>query len=140
MSRKRILLIEDSLDTAQTLSFLLRDIGHSVEFAINGYAALTVAERQRPQVVLVDMGLPDFDGISLVRRLKRMPGLEEARIIAVTGRVSDDDERRALAAGCERFLRKPVDPRVLEAVIAGGGNHDNAVAQGRHGKTSPGRE
>src|SRR5688572_27338623 len=89
--RKRVLLIEDSLDTAHTMVFLMRDAGYSVEFAINGYAALTVAERQRPDIVLVDMGLPDFDGIALIRRLKRLPELAHARIIAMTGRVTDDD-------------------------------------------------
>jgi len=120
MKRQRILVIEDSLDTAQTMIYLLRDSGHLVEFAINGYAAITVAERQKPDVILVDMGLPDFDGVTLVRRLKRIPALAGARVIAITGRTSDDDEARALAAGCERFLRKPVDPKVLDAVLAGG--------------------
>jgi CheY-like chemotaxis protein len=117
--RLRILVIEDSLDTAQTMIFLLRDSGHMVEFAINGYAALTVAERQKPDVILVDMGLPDFDGISLIRRLRRIPDVANARIIAITGRTSDDDEARALAAGCERFMRKPVDPKVLDAILSG---------------------
>ena len=117
--RLRILVIEDSLDTAQTMIFLLRDSGHTVEFAINGYAALTVAERQKPDVILVDMGLPDFDGISLIRRLRRIPDVANARIIAITGRTSDDDEARAMAAGCERFMRKPVDPKVLDAVLSG---------------------
>jgi CheY-like chemotaxis protein len=120
LKRLRILIIEDSLDTAQTMIYLLRDSGHSVEFAINGYAAITVAGRQKPDVILVDMGLPDFDGVTLVRRLKRNPDLANARVIAITGRTSDDDEARALAAGCERFLRKPVDPKVLDAVLAGG--------------------
>lgn len=117
--RLRILVIEDSLDTAQTMIFLLRDSGHIVEFAINGYAALTVAERQKPDIILVDMGLPDFDGVTLVRRLKRLPGLANARVIAITGRTTDDDEARAISAGCERFMRKPVDPKVLEAVLSG---------------------
>ena len=120
MKHLRVLIIEDSLDTAQTRIYLLRDSGHIVEFAINGYAALSAAERHRPDVILLDMGLPDFDGITLVRRLRRMPVLANTRIIAITGRTSDDDEARALAAGCERFLRKPVDPKVLDAVLAGG--------------------
>src|SRR5687767_3916228 len=105
-TRKRVLIIEDSLDSAQTLTYLLRDNGHAVECAINGYAALSIAERQKPDVVLVDMGLPDFDGVTLVKRLRRLPGLSESRIIAMTGRVADEDEARALAAGCQSFLRK----------------------------------
>ena len=115
---KRILIVEDSLDTAQTLLYLLRDNGHTVDFAINGYAALVAAERQKPDIVLLDMGLPDFDGLTLIKRLKRTPGLEHTRIIAVTGRSSDEDEQRAMLAGCSGFLRKPVDIKVLEAALA----------------------
>jgi CheY-like chemotaxis protein len=115
-SGKRVLIIEDSLDTAQTLTFLLRDSGHFVECAINGYAGLEIAARQRPNVIFLDIGLPDFDGITLARKLRQLPGLDETRIIAVTGRVSDD-EQRALEAGCELFLRKPIRPEALEAIL-----------------------
>src|SRR3954464_11699607 len=97
----RVLVIDDSLDTAQTLSFLLRDAGHQVEFAINGYAALEIAKVQKPQIIFLDIGLPDFDGCELAKRLKRVPGLDGTRIIAITGRVAEDRER-ALAAGCEQ--------------------------------------
>lgn len=117
--RQSVLVVEDALDTVQTMAYLLRSSGYPVEYAINGYSALTIAERQKPDVILVDMGLPDFDGASLVRRLKRLPGLESTRIIAISGRVGDDDARRALAAGCEQFIRKPVDPSRLEAIVAG---------------------
>ena len=113
---KRILIVEDSLDTAQTMTYLLRDAGHHVDFAINGYAALEIARKQRPDIMFVDIGLPDFDGIELARRLKRIPGLERMRIIALTGRVSDD-EQRALQAGCEKFIRKPMDPQMMEQLV-----------------------
>jgi CheY-like chemotaxis protein len=121
--RMRVLIIEDSLDAGYTASYLLRHSGHSVELAINGYAALSIAEWQRPEVVLLDIGLPDFDGVALVKRLKKIPGLQGTRFIAITGRVSDDDEARAIGAGCERFLRKPVDPTVLEAMVNGDALH-----------------
>jgi len=114
---KRILIVEDSLDTAQTMTYLLRDAGHHVDFAINGYAALEIARKQRPDIMFVDIGLPDFDGVELTRRLKRMPGFEHVRVIALTGRVSDD-EARALQAGCEQFLRKPLDPRTMEKLVS----------------------
>lgn len=115
-SKRRVLVVDDSLDTAQTLAFLLKDAGHEVEYAINGRAALEIAVRQRPQIVFVDIGLPDYDGVDLARDLRRLPGLGEARVVAVTGRASED-EARALAAGCHRFLRKPVDPAHLERLI-----------------------
>jgi len=115
----RVLLIEDGLDTVQTLAYLLRDSGHQVEFAINGYMALEIAPRFCPQVILLDIGLPDFDGCLLARRLRRLPGLDDVRIIAVTGRVSDD-EQRARDAGCEAFLRKPVLVDTLDSIIRSG--------------------
>jgi CheY-like chemotaxis protein len=113
----RVLIIEDNLDAAQTLSYLLRHAGHAVEYAINGYAALEMAARMLPDVILLDIGLPDFDGCELARRLRRRPGLEAVRIIAMTGRESDD-EQRARAAGCESFFRKPFSVEVLDALIS----------------------
>src|SRR4051812_21807886 len=103
---KRVLVVDDSLDTVHTMAFILRDCGHEVEYAINGFAALDIAKRQKPEVVFLDIGLPDFDGCVLARRLKQVPGLADTRIIAVTGRIANDRER-ALAAGCEAFFRKP---------------------------------
>jgi CheY-like chemotaxis protein len=116
---RRILLIEDNLDSANTLTFLLRHSGHHVECAINGYAALAIAEKWQPDVVLIDLGLPDFDGCSLLRRLRRFPHLANTRYIAISGRVGDDDRERALTAGCEVYLRKPVAVDRIEEVIAG---------------------
>jgi DNA-binding response OmpR family regulator len=132
-TKQRVLLVEDSLDTGHTLAYLLRDAGHEVEFAINGYSALTIAERLRPTIVFLDIGLPDFDGCALARRIRRLPYLEHTRIIAITGRVSDDDHSRALAAGCEQFLRKPVSPEILEAIVNGhvGPSTDSALASVR---------
>lgn len=117
MSETKVLIVEDSLDTAQTLAHLLRDSGHKVEYAINGRAALSIAERLQPKVVLLDLTLPDFDGFTLARRLRRVHGMEDVRIVAITGRVSDDDEERAVEAGCERLLRKPAQPDAVIRVI-----------------------
>jgi CheY-like chemotaxis protein len=125
---KRVLIVEDNLDSAHTLTFLLRQSGHQVEFAINGYAALAVAERWVPDLVFLDIGLPDFDGCTLVRRMRRLPNLAQARFIAITGRVSDDDEQRARAAGCEQFLRKPVMPQVVEGIISAAPPSANTAA------------
>ena len=114
--RRRVLVVDDSVDTAQTLTYLLRDAGHLVEYAINGRSALEVARQHRPEVVFLDIGLPDYDGCTLARDLRRTPGLEQVRIIAITGRVCDDEDR-SFEAGCSLFLAKPVDPRTMEKVI-----------------------
>jgi CheY-like chemotaxis protein len=113
---RRVLVVDDELDTAETLSFLLRDAGHQVEFAINGYAAIELAHRLRPDIIFLDLGLPDIDGFQLARDLRRVPGLEGARIVAVTGRGREAEER-ALEAGCDECLRKPVAPALIERAI-----------------------
>jgi len=114
--RRRVLVIDDSLDTAQTMTFLLRDAGHYVEFAMTGNAALEMAKRNRPEVIFLDIGLPDYDGCKLARDIKQSPGLANTRIVALTGRNCDDEER-ALDSGCALFLAKPIDPRTLEKVL-----------------------
>jgi CheY-like chemotaxis protein len=114
--RLRVLVIDDSLDTAQTLTFLLRDAGHLVQFAITGHSALEMAKRDRPEVIFLDIGLPDYDGCKLARDIKRTPGLAGTRIVALTGRNCDDQDR-ALDAGCALYLAKPMDPRTLEKII-----------------------
>jgi DNA-binding response OmpR family regulator len=109
-------VIEDDLDTAQTLAFLLRDFGHEVHYAINMSAALSIASRFLPQVVLVDLGLPDGEGTDVARRLRRHPQMKGSRIVAITGRGLEHRDE-ALKAGCDEFLRKPVDPDVLERAL-----------------------
>ena len=113
----RVLVVDDNLDTAETLRFLLRDMGHEVEFAINGRAALEVSRRFRPDLVFLDLGLPDFDGCELARLMKAEAGAERLRIIALTGRAGDEDRQRARDAGCDEFIVKPLDPRFLESLL-----------------------
>ncbi|HZQ71676.1 MAG TPA: response regulator [Burkholderiales bacterium] len=115
----KVLVVDDTLDIANTLAFLLRNWGHEAEFAVNGHAALTIAQRQRPDVIFLDLGLPDFEGFTLARRLRTTPELAASRIIAITGRTSDDDESRAIEAGCERLLRKPIDPAFVQDLVSG---------------------
>src|SRR5258706_14762095 len=99
---RRVLVVDDSLDTIHSLAFVLRDMGHEVEFAINGYAALEAARRFRPEVVLLDIRLPDTTGWEIARRLKReaaerrLSGGEaaEPRVIAVTGQTREGDRAR----------------------------------------------
>ena len=114
---RRILVVEDNLDSVHTLVLLLRQMGHEVEFAINGYAALQVAERFRPEFVLLDLGLPGMDGYAVCTRLKAMPALATSRIVALTAYTADEHRARSKIAGCDLHLIKPVPPRVLEQLL-----------------------
>src|SRR5437016_3647545 len=114
---RRILVVDDNLDTVSTMTRLLRRLGHEVCCAVNGYAALDVARRFRPDVVVLDLGLPDADGVDIARQMKRDPQCRNARILALTGRNRSYDELRSLDAGCEEYLLKPLDPKILEQLI-----------------------
>jgi CheY-like chemotaxis protein len=116
--RLRVLVVEDNLDSVHSMAMLIQAMGHDVEFAINGFVALDLAHTFRPDVVLLDIGLPDFKGDQVARRLKRQPGLDKLRIIAISGLPRDEVRQRALNAGCEELYTKPLDPAVLEQLLA----------------------
>lgn len=114
----RILVVDDHLDTAHSLAILLRDMGHEVEFAINGHAGVEIARRFQPDIVLLDLLLPDFDGCEVARRLRQQEGCKNARILAITGGGNEALRRRAEEAGCDDYLLKPLDFKLLDALIA----------------------
>jgi CheY-like chemotaxis protein len=118
--RRRVLVVDDNLDAVHTMAFLLRDMGHEVQFAINGFAAIEVARRFRPEIILMDLGLPDFNGADIARQLKWEPGLENVLIVAISGHGDDLYRKKALDAGCSEYHVKPLDATVLEAILAKG--------------------
>lgn len=114
---RRVLVVDDHLDTAHMLAILLRDMGHEVEFAINGYAAIAIARRFRPEVVFLDLLLPDVDGCQVARELRQQEGARDARILAITGSGSDELQRCAREAGCNDYLLKPLDAKLIDALV-----------------------
>lgn len=117
---QRILVIEDELDTAQTLAVLFKGMGHELEFAISASAALECARRFRPTVVLIDLLLPDGDGCDLARTLKQDAALPGLTVIAMTGFGSEQLRRRALKSGCDAYLQKPIDLEEVDALLRAG--------------------
>jgi CheY-like chemotaxis protein len=114
---RHVLVVEDNLDSVHSLVFLLRDMGHHVDYAINGYAALEIAGRTRPEFVFLDLGLPGMDGFHVAKRMKNDPSLAATRIVAITGYAGDEYRVRSKAAGCELHLVKPVTPQTLEKIL-----------------------
>jgi CheY-like chemotaxis protein len=109
----RILVVEDNHDSAQSLKKLLELCGYSVTVAYNSREGLEAAQRTRPDIVLCDIGLPDSDGYTVGSVLRQSGGTAGARLIAVTGMGGPQDRLRALAAGFDEHLVKPVDPQDL---------------------------
>ncbi|MES2482328.1 MAG: response regulator [Pseudomonadota bacterium] len=121
----RILLVEDNELNRDMLSRRLERRGYVVTLAVNGVEALQRASADRPELVLMDMSLPEIDGWEATRRLKADPATRAIPVIALTAHAMSGDRERALEAGCDDFDTKPVDlPRLLqkmEALLAAGG-------------------
>ena len=114
----RVLVVDDNLDAVHMMATLLRMMGHEVDFAINGIAAIDAARKFRPDIILLDIGLPDFRGDKIAAQLRFEPGFERTRIIAITGQPIDSVEQRAREAGCEAVFAKPIAPETLEKLLA----------------------
>ena len=104
----RIMVVDDNVDAAESLAMMLELDGHSVIRAHDGDAAIAIAGSECPSVMLLDIGLPDIDGYELARRLRALPEVDNALLIAVTGYGQAEDRRRAEDAGFDRYLIKPV--------------------------------
>ncbi|MCU1385097.1 MAG: hypothetical protein JWL71_3794 [Acidobacteria bacterium] len=113
----RVLVVDDNEDAADMLIAALTLKGHETRVAHDGPGALRVCEEFRPDVALLDIGLPVMDGYELAERLQSAPGMERLRLIAVTGYGQDTDRRRSRAAGFDRHLVKPIDLETLEQAL-----------------------
>jgi len=114
----RVLVVDDNQDAAQMLGMLLKASGHEVMIEYGPRKALEVARVERPDVCLLDIGLPEMDGNELARRLKAQPETAGAVLIAVTGYGQEHDRETSLAAGFREHFVKPVDPPKLLAAVA----------------------
>lgn len=113
----RVLLVEDNPDAAETLSEILRFWGHDVRTAPDGPAALETFEAYRPDVALLDIGLPGMDGFEVAQRLRTLDGGGDATLIALSGYTLPDDRTRGKAAGFDEHLAKPLDPEALRRIL-----------------------
>lgn len=113
----KILVVDDNADGAEMLAELLRQDGHEVRVANDGPEALIVAEVFRPDVMLLDIGLPSMDGYELCRRARQHPWGEKALVIALTGWGQESDRARSAQAGFDHHMVKPVDTKKLKALL-----------------------
>ena len=114
---KRILIIEDQEDNRAILRDLLTAAGYTYLEAVNGAEGIAVAGREKPDLILMDIQLPEVDGYEATRRIKADPALSVIPIIAVTSYALSGDEAKARAAGCDDYVTKPFSPRALLAKV-----------------------
>jgi CheY-like chemotaxis protein/two-component sensor histidine kinase len=117
-AERRILVVDDNRDAADTLAMLLETLGATVEVAHGGQMALDVFDRFRPDTVLLDIGMPEIDGYEVARRIRLLPGREDVMLVALTGWGQDQDYRQSRTAGFDHHLVKPPDIDELRDVLA----------------------
>ena len=114
---KRILVIEDTEDNRVILSDLLSSAGYELIEAMDGLEGVATAEREQPDLILMDIQLPGIDGYEATRRIRQIPALAKVPIIAVTSYALSGDEAKTRAAVCDGYVAKPFSPRQLLAKI-----------------------
>jgi signal transduction histidine kinase/ActR/RegA family two-component response regulator len=132
---RRILVVEDNPDGREALVALLEMLGYAVQSAADGPAALQVAARFLPQIVLLDLGLPGMDGYAVARALQADPSQADAVIVALTGWGAERDRTLTRQAGFHHHLTKPVDPGALQGFLEQIGSEPQMVASG--GEAAP---
>lgn len=111
---RRILIVEDNLDQLHSLARVLQDLGHVVEWAINGYAAFNITHDFKPDYVIVDLGLPGMSGYELCRQLKASRSRAGVELIVHSAYSTPEHQARAKALGCTTYIVKPAPPNTWQ--------------------------
>jgi two-component system cell cycle response regulator DivK len=109
MSDVRILYIEDNHENRLLVRRILEAEGYSMIEAMDGPTGLEVAAQTQPDLILLDINLPEIDGYDLARRFRNTPGLQQVPILAITANVMKGDRERTLNSGCDGYIQKPID-------------------------------
>jgi CheY-like chemotaxis protein len=118
MAEAPILVVDDNPTNMKLLFFVLSAQGYEIRMATDALEALAVLETFEPRLVLLDLQLPGMDGLELARRLRAEPRFANLLIVAVTASAMKGDEERALEAGCDGYITKPIDTRSLPKLVA----------------------
>lgn len=118
MEKAKILIVEDDRDNMGLIRFILERAGYSVLEAYNGQEGLDVARRELPDLVIMDLAMPEMDGWTASRLLKEDPATRHIKILVVSVRSLLEDRRRAIQAGCDGFVTKPMSVANLTAQVA----------------------
>jgi CheY-like chemotaxis protein len=117
LQSESILIVDDVPTNLELMRMLLSRLGHQVYTAGTGEEALEIAQKIRPRLVLADIVLPGMDGLEMTRRLKSAPETQNTVVLAVTALAMKGDEQKALEAGCDGYITKPIDVKTFSALI-----------------------
>jgi signal transduction histidine kinase/CheY-like chemotaxis protein len=120
---RRVLVVDDNLDAAESLAMFIRMLGHTPTVVHTGREALAELEHIKPEVVFLDIGLPEMDGYEVARRIREMPVGKNTYLVALTGWGGLEDKRRTREAGFDEHLTKPADLSVIERILSSESNH-----------------
>jgi len=118
VSGEKILIVDDNPTNLKLVRVLLSAEGYEVRTAMDAEEALAVIREFQPRLILMDIQLPGMDGLTLTRKLKADPETRDTIVVAVTAYAMKGDEARALAAGCDGYIAKPIDTRTLPKTLA----------------------
>ena len=117
MARKRVLCVEDNDSNLRLVGRIVEAEKHDFLMASDGYTALELIARERPDLILLDINIPGVDGLEIARRLQEDQALSAIPLIATTANVLVGDRERCLEAGCDAYLPKPLDVRELQTLL-----------------------
>jgi two-component system cell cycle response regulator DivK len=109
MSKKRILVIEDNHDNYELVRFLLEQAGYEILGAFDGLSGVKIAQEEKPDLILLDLAIPELDGWEVAKQVRANPETQTTPIVALTARTMPDELQRALDAGCNGYISKPID-------------------------------
>ncbi|MBI5963865.1 MAG: response regulator [Chloroflexi bacterium] len=109
MSRKRVLVVEDNMDTYELVRFILEKNGYETFLAMNGRDGVNAAKKQVPDLIIMDMSMPEMDGWTATGIIKKDPQVSFIPLIALTAHALPGDRQRAMDAGCDEYVTKPMD-------------------------------
>lgn len=118
MAKARILVIEDNIDNLDLVRFLLEQSEYEVQGAADGHQGLQLAQQLHPDMILLDMSLPEIDGWTIARQLKADPATASILVVALTAHALPGDRKKALDSGCDGYISKPLDVPNFISVVA----------------------